>query len=242
MMAKNFSFSVVLEPQENGGFTVLVRKRFSARTALSVDSFARASAARRQSRRLADCGALGRPGPWHEFVDARGRPEIDKFGEYVGEVGLRLDAVQFAGFDERSNAGPVLRALIVAREQRIFSIESNGTHASFDDVGIEFDAAVIEEAGEPVPVVQAIADVFGDRRLGGDARELLPEPGFERQHQRLALFLPHRAALGGAAAPDRLLDRIEGGDPRESLAGNRSGAALRDVEESTSQMGPAKGE
>jgi hypothetical protein len=31
----------------------------------------------------------------------------------------------------------------VAREQRIFSIENDGAHASFDDVGIEFDAAVI---------------------------------------------------------------------------------------------------
>jgi hypothetical protein len=38
---------------------------------------------------------------------------------------LRIDAVQFAGFDERSNAGPVLRPLIVAREQRVLSIENN---------------------------------------------------------------------------------------------------------------------
>jgi len=54
-------------------------------------------------------------------------------------------------------------------------------------------------------VVQAIADVFGDRRLG-ETRELLLEPGLERQHQSLALFLANRAALGGAAAPGRLLD------------------------------------
>jgi len=53
--------------------------------------------------------ARGRPGPWHQFVDARGRPEIDELGEHVGEVSLRIDAIQFAGFDERSNAGPVLR-------------------------------------------------------------------------------------------------------------------------------------
>ena len=74
---------------------------------------------------------------------------------------------------------------------------------------------------EPFPVVQAIADVFGDRRLGGGARELLLKPGFKRQHQRPALFLPHRAAIAGAAAPDRLLDRIEGRDALESLAGDR---------------------
>jgi hypothetical protein len=49
-------------------------------------------------------------------------------------------------------------------------------------------------------------------------------------------------ALSGAAAPNRLLDRIEGRDARESLAGDRGRAALGDVEESTSQMRPAKGE
>jgi hypothetical protein len=38
---------------------------------------------------------------------------------------LRIDAVQFAGFDERSNAGPVLRALIVTGEERILAIKRN---------------------------------------------------------------------------------------------------------------------
>ena len=67
---------------------------------------------------------------------------------------MRIDAVQLASFDERSDACPVLRALIVASEQRIFTIENKRTNASFDDVGIELDAAVVEEAGESVPVVR----------------------------------------------------------------------------------------
>jgi hypothetical protein len=67
----------------------------------------------------------GGPGPGHEFVEARSRPEIDQAGEHVGEVGLRVDAVQFAGFDERGDAGPVLGALIVTGEERIFAIEDH---------------------------------------------------------------------------------------------------------------------
>ena len=39
--------------------------------------------------------------------------------------------------------------LIVAGEERVLSIEHNGTHTSLDDVGVEFDAAVFEEANEP---------------------------------------------------------------------------------------------
>src|SRR6516164_11647333 len=114
----------------------------------------------------------------------------------------------------------------MASEERIFSIQNNRADASLDNVGVELDAAVIEEASEPVPVVQGIADVFGDRRFAGDTCELLFEPGFERQHQRFALFLPHCAAVAGTATPDRLLDRIEGSDALESLAGDRSGAII----------------
>ena len=85
--------------------------------------------------------------------------------------------MQFAGLDKRGDGCPVLRPLIVAGEERVLPIEHNGTHASLDDVGVEFDAAVFEEANEPVPMVQAVADGFGDDGLRRDARELLFEPG-----------------------------------------------------------------
>jgi len=111
--------------------------------------------------------ALGGPGPGHQFVQTRGRPEIDQLGENVGQVGLRLDAAELAGLDQRSDAGPVLRALIMPREQCIFAIEDKRADASLDDVGVEFDAAIVEEPREPVPVVQGVANVLGDCRLAG---------------------------------------------------------------------------
>ena len=114
--------------------------------------------------------------------------------------------------------------------------------APLDDVAVELDAAVVEEPYEPVPVVQGVADVLGDGRLGRDAGELLLEPGFERQHERLAALLAHDASRVGAAASDGLLDRIEGGDPLKRLAGDRCGAALGDVVEAAPHMGPAEGE
>ena len=97
------------------------------------------------------------------------------------------------------------------------------TNASFDHIGVEFDTSVIEETGEPVPMVQGVADGFGDHRLGRDARELLFEPRFERQHERFAFFLARRAARAGAVPPNRLLDRIERRDAFENFAGDRSG-------------------
>ena len=65
------------------------------------------------------------PCPWHEFVDARGGPEIDEPVENAGDVGLRLDVVEFARFDERGDAGPVFRSLVMAGEERVLTIEGD---------------------------------------------------------------------------------------------------------------------
>ena len=62
-------------------------------------------------------GTLCCPGPRHELVEARGWPEIDELCEHVGEVDLRIDAVQFTGLDEGGDRCPVLRPLIVAGEE-----------------------------------------------------------------------------------------------------------------------------
>ena len=70
----------------------------------------------------------------------------------------------------------------MASEQRVFSIEHNRTDTSFHDVGVEFDAAVVEEANEPIPMVQAAADDFGNNGLRRDARELLAHGEFESEH------------------------------------------------------------
>src|SRR6516162_7924450 len=184
--------------------------------------------------------ALDSPGPGHEFVQTGGRPEIDQLGEDVGQIGLRLDAAELAGLDQRSDAGPVLRALIMPREQCILAIEDKRTDASLDDVGVKLDAAVVEEPREPVPVVQGVADMLGDRRLARDAGELLLEPILERQHQRLAARLSDGTALIGAAASDRLFDGIEGGDAHQRLVGDRRRAAFCNIEEAAPQMRPTE--
>jgi transposase-like protein len=188
---------------------------------------------------LSSCQARGsvrRPGPRHELIDTRGRPEIDQLGQHVGEIGLRVDTIQFAALDERRNTGPVLCPMIMAGEKRILAIQNERTNGSLDDVGVEFDAAVIEKPREPVPMVQGVADMLGDRRLGRDAPELLLEPGFEREHDGPAAFMAHRPALVGATAADRLLDCIELRDARKRLAGNRCVAGLGDVEEASPKV------
>ena len=113
------------------------------------------------------------PCPRQEFVQAIVRPEIDEAGEHVGELGLGVDAVEFAGLDQRSEDSPVFGAVVMAGEEGILSGQRLGTHGTFDDVGVELDAAVVEEADEPVPMVEAVADGIGNRRSSRDACEVL---------------------------------------------------------------------
>ena len=51
----------------------------------------------------ATCRVLGGPRPRHEFVQTRGRPEVDQLGEDVGQIGLRLDATELCSLCRPAN-------------------------------------------------------------------------------------------------------------------------------------------
>src|SRR6516164_6699403 len=53
----------------------------------------------------------------------------------IGVNFARLDRA--CSFDERSNAGPVLRALIMPCKKSILAIQNKRTDASLNDIGIE---------------------------------------------------------------------------------------------------------
>jgi hypothetical protein len=42
---------------------------------------------------------VGLPVPRHQLVDALLRPAINEACQQIGEIGLRIDAVEFAGLD-----------------------------------------------------------------------------------------------------------------------------------------------
>jgi hypothetical protein len=77
----------------------------------------------------------------------------------------------------------------------------------------QLDAAIVKEAGEPVPMTEAIADVLGDRGAFGDTPKLLIEPWFQIIDDGLAAREPLGAALFGRTTSDVRLDLIEPADP-----------------------------
>src|SRR3984885_295738 len=92
-------------------------------------------------------------------------------------VGLRLDVVELARLDQQRDAGPVFGPSSMTSEERVLAIENDRADGALDNVGVEFDASVVEEADEPFPRVQTITKFVGDPRLARDGRQLMLEPG-----------------------------------------------------------------
>lgn len=96
-----------------------------------------------------------------------------------GQIALGLDPVEFAGPDQGRDDGPVLRAGIVTCEERIFAIEGDGTDGALHGVAVEFDATIIKEQAQPIPVFGDVFQGLSGWRLGRDAGAVRREPDFE---------------------------------------------------------------
>lgn len=92
----------------------------------------------------------------------------DEAGDDVAEIGLRFDDVELAGLRERGDDGPVLAAAVGAGKERILVIERDQPDCALDHVEVDFDAAVVEEAGEALPVREGGADCLGELALLAD--------------------------------------------------------------------------
>src|ERR1700674_5235937 len=64
---------------------------------------------------------LGHPVPGHQFIDAFLRPAVYEACQQLGEIDLRIDAIQFAGLDQRGQACPVFRAFVAATKKTVLS-------------------------------------------------------------------------------------------------------------------------
>jgi len=76
---------------------------------------------------------------------------VGDLGDDVGEVELRIDITEFAGLDEGRDDRPMLTAAIGAGEQRILPVQCYRPDATLDDIGVDVDTTIIDEAGEAFP-------------------------------------------------------------------------------------------
>jgi hypothetical protein len=76
---------------------------------------------------------------------------VDDLRDGRCEIGVGIDAVELARLDQRSDHGPMLGTAIGAREQCVLAIKCDRTDRALDNIGVDLDAAVVDEAGEPSP-------------------------------------------------------------------------------------------
>jgi hypothetical protein len=79
---------------------------------------------------------------------------------------VRIDLVQFAGLDQRRVHGPVLGARIVAREERVLSLQGNRSDRAFHGIAVHFDATVDQEQDQAIPVFRDIFEGEACRGFG----------------------------------------------------------------------------
>jgi hypothetical protein len=103
----------------------------------------------------------------------------------------------------------------------VLAPERDGSDGALDRIVVEFDTAVIEEAGEGRPAGERVADGLGEGAGGWNAAKLDLEPGLHHLDERPGAGVTHMPTRLCGAAPDRTLDRIEFGDPPQGLGGDR---------------------
>ena len=154
------------------------------------------------------------------------------------EPDVGLDAVHLAGLDEAGDATPCARALVVAREQRVFRGQLDRSDSIFDEVAVHLDAPVVQEGQQAVPMVGDVGQLFAEARAGRDARALLVEPHAEGVHQRRRFRPADRLARRRRLAPDPVLDPVELRDAFQTRLGDRRAIAVEHSLKAAPGMGP----
>lgn len=82
---------------------------------------------------------------------------FDNGREDTGDVAMRFNLVQFAGFNQRRYDGSMLRAGVITCKECILALKGDGADRSFDGVTNHHDPAIVQEQDQAIPVLR---DVF----------------------------------------------------------------------------------
>ena len=181
------------------------------------------------------------PGPWQQFVDAIDGISFDHAREHVVEISVRLDAVQFAGFDQRADDCPSIAATIAPGKEMVLAAERHGADSTLYWIGVELDAAIVEEAGQTFPPRERVTDCLGQRAAAGHARKLGFQPGVQSLHNRPGERTPFGKTMSGRLSAHAGFDDIEFADPAQCFGRYRLAGRLGHLVELAPRMRPTGG-
>ena len=163
---------------------------------------------------------------------------VDHAREHITRVGIGLDTVQLAGLDQCAEDRPAGASTVASGEQIILAPERHRPDCALDRIGVELDAAVVQESREALPPRERIAHGFGEFPAAGQLRKLRFQPRLQGLDDRPGERLSRRQAMCRRLSAYPRLDGIEAGDPTQGLMGQRRVLGLGDVIELAPGMCP----
>src|SRR5579863_3581652 len=106
--------------------------------------------------------------------------------QHVFEIVERVDAVGFAGRDERVKTRDVLAGFIVADEKEVLATERDDAQRSLRAVVVEWILRLFDKARQRVPLIERVADGDADRALRRMHVEIVVEPALNLIEDRAA--------------------------------------------------------
>ena len=105
------------------------------------------------------------------WVDVRDRPALSDALKGLREPGVWIDPVHFCGLQERGDICPGPAAASRSCEQGVLSSDCLRSDGALDNVGIDFDPPIAQEAFESGPPGDGVADRLGEFGFPGQARQ-----------------------------------------------------------------------
>jgi hypothetical protein len=169
------------------------------------------------------------PIPGQQLVDMLGWM-IGQACEHVGEPGLWIDVVELGGGDQRVDGSGAPTAFVGACEGPVFAPHCDGAQFALGGVVRHAQSAVVEEARECRPALEAVVYGFPGLAALGDPGALLAQPSLQLDGERSAALLAradrllrslHRLALlfgqSWPARPVTLVIPLAAGSALDSL-------------------------
>lgn len=179
------------------------------------------------------------PSPWQEFADPIGQVAIGHTSQDIGEPGIGFDAIELRRFDQRAEDSPSFSTVIAACKQVVLPAEGDRADRAFDRVGVELNAAIIEEPGEACPTPKRVSDGICERAAGGHLGQLAFEPEAEVFNARSGQFPACGKPPVRCFSTDVRLDGVKVGDTLECLFSNGRTSGLRDIVKLAPRVRPA---
>ena len=123
-----------------------------------------------------------------------------------------------------------------------FLVMACGLNRPFDDVGVDLDAPVGEEALQRRSAADAVPDRLRQLRLAGQTGQLALPRGEEVVYDRDGVFRARRATVVGILSANLVFDLPERSHRLDRLRGEGGTAIGMKLEELAAQMAPAAGE